>query len=434
MNNNLFDVALSFAGEDRAYVEKVAEGLRARNIRVFYDKYETASLWGKNLYDHLADVYQNQSRFTILFISRFYANKVWTNHERQNAQARALNENREYILPARFDDTEVPGLTRSTGFIDLRITKPAQLVELIVEKISEIPGSQSTLQSSVVPQKTGLLNRVTVLLEKHNIKFIYYFIVLVILIAVGYIVSEMPNINYVRIIDKTNKPTTLTDNSRNLPVINPAIDKNTVDSTLGGSIEEIKQPDLYNKQKMLTSSKSSWLFILAAFGITLLIGSFFVEAITGIPEAHEYANFGEGLSVGYFFRFMSAIEGFKGIGIIFTLFGSITNNYINKLNSYYFSYFIGFIAAAFGFILYKSVKLFLKKIQASGDIEILKVGQLALVSEEIPPKGLGIVRVTLNGNYQWRTARLDQNETRKAFIYSNVEITEINKVLTVRII
>jgi hypothetical protein len=32
------DIALSFAGEDRDYVEAVAESLRVKSIRVFYDR------------------------------------------------------------------------------------------------------------------------------------------------------------------------------------------------------------------------------------------------------------------------------------------------------------------------------------------------------------------------------------------------------------
>ena len=107
-----YDVCLSFAGEDRPYVEAVADALRERGVRVFYDMYEQANLWGKDLYVHLADVYQNRARYCVLFVSRHYAKKVWTSHERQNAQARAIGGSKEYILPARFDRTEVPGLPR----------------------------------------------------------------------------------------------------------------------------------------------------------------------------------------------------------------------------------------------------------------------------------------------------------------------------------
>jgi hypothetical protein len=56
-----FEVALSFAGEDRAYVERVADKLRDIGLRVFYDKYESVTLWGKNLYDHLRVVYTDRA-------------------------------------------------------------------------------------------------------------------------------------------------------------------------------------------------------------------------------------------------------------------------------------------------------------------------------------------------------------------------------------
>jgi hypothetical protein len=48
-----YDVALSFTGEDRAYVDEIAEQLRSQGIRLFYDRYEQANLWGKDLYEHL---------------------------------------------------------------------------------------------------------------------------------------------------------------------------------------------------------------------------------------------------------------------------------------------------------------------------------------------------------------------------------------------
>ncbi len=62
-----FDVALSFAGEDRAYVEMVAEQLTARGISVFYDKYEEADLWGKDLFEHLTEVYQHKARYMLMW-------------------------------------------------------------------------------------------------------------------------------------------------------------------------------------------------------------------------------------------------------------------------------------------------------------------------------------------------------------------------------
>ena len=92
-------MALSYASEDRAYAEFLAQSLRQRGVKVFYDRYEKAALWGQNLYTYLSDLYQNQALYSVLFLSQHYASKLWTSHERKAAQARALKEQGEYILP-----------------------------------------------------------------------------------------------------------------------------------------------------------------------------------------------------------------------------------------------------------------------------------------------------------------------------------------------
>ncbi len=139
MKNNSYeyDVALSFAGEDRAYVEEVANSLNKKGIKVFYDLFEEANLWGKNLYEYLTEIYQNRARYTILFISNFYNKKLWTNHERVSMQARAFQESREYILPARFDDTEIPGILKTVGYVDLQQKTPEELAILIEKKLKK---------------------------------------------------------------------------------------------------------------------------------------------------------------------------------------------------------------------------------------------------------------------------------------------------------
>lgn len=133
-----YHIALSFAGEDRKYVEKVAQHLKTKDVKVFYDKFEETKLWGKDLYTYFSDVYQNQAFFTVMFISEAYKKKLWSNHERESAQARAFIENREYILPAFFDTTvKVPGVLKTTGYMDLSKLTPEQLADKIVEKLQD---------------------------------------------------------------------------------------------------------------------------------------------------------------------------------------------------------------------------------------------------------------------------------------------------------
>jgi len=135
-----YDVALSFAGEDRPLAGKLAGLLHARHIRVFYDEYEKASLWGKDLYQHLNEVYQKQARYCVIFLSASYRAKLWTNHELKSAQARAFAESREYILPVRLDDTEVPGVLETAAYIDLRSTEVEKLADLLEAKLASTAG------------------------------------------------------------------------------------------------------------------------------------------------------------------------------------------------------------------------------------------------------------------------------------------------------
>jgi hypothetical protein len=116
-------------------VSAVAAGAAAQGLNVFYDAYETVDLWGKDLYQHLTDVYQKRAAFCVIFISRAYATKLWSKHELRAAQARAFVENSEYILPARFDDTEIPGILPTTSYIDLTTLRPEQFADLMVQKV-----------------------------------------------------------------------------------------------------------------------------------------------------------------------------------------------------------------------------------------------------------------------------------------------------------
>lgn len=130
-----YDVALSFAGDDRIHAEALAQCLTARGIKVFYDRYQQAELWGKDLYDHLSDVYSRMAEFCVIFASKAYADRVWTSLERAAAQERALNEKgQEYILPIRVDDTRIPGLRRTIAYINIDAGIP-QICGLIAAKL-----------------------------------------------------------------------------------------------------------------------------------------------------------------------------------------------------------------------------------------------------------------------------------------------------------
>jgi hypothetical protein len=107
-----------------------------RNISVTVETLpKFASRHKVNAGNALADNSLKNSTNSVVFVSRFYKRKLWTNHERESAQARAFKSRTEYILPVRFDDTEIPGIRPTQGYIDLRTTTPEQLADMLLEKL-----------------------------------------------------------------------------------------------------------------------------------------------------------------------------------------------------------------------------------------------------------------------------------------------------------
>ena len=141
-----WDVALSFAGAQRDYVGQVAAALKARGVRCFYDADEQVELWGRHLAEELPAIYAGQAAVVLVFVSAEYAAGAWTRLERRAALGRAVAEAGVYVLPARFDDSELPGLLPDVVSVDLRRRSPQQFADLVAAKLASLaanpPGGQ----------------------------------------------------------------------------------------------------------------------------------------------------------------------------------------------------------------------------------------------------------------------------------------------------
>jgi hypothetical protein len=144
-----YDFCLSFAAEQRAYVEEVAWLLRDADLRVFYDSFESSELLGTDLYVHLDEIYNRGSRYCVLFASEAYVRRAWSDHERSSAQDRAFRSRSAYLLPVRFDDAEIPGLRETIGHVDARVVSPAALVQLLITKLRSA-ATISTISASIL--------------------------------------------------------------------------------------------------------------------------------------------------------------------------------------------------------------------------------------------------------------------------------------------
>lgn len=141
-----FAVAFSFAGPQRHIAERLATSVRAAGYNVFYDAFYDADLWGKDLNVFFDEVYRKRARFCVMLISQEYIDRIWTNKERQSAQARALAEKGgEYILPIKVEDVALPGMPPTIGYVSTDRYTIEQLAQLLVRKLQGTIGDMPTM-------------------------------------------------------------------------------------------------------------------------------------------------------------------------------------------------------------------------------------------------------------------------------------------------
>ncbi len=137
-----YDVALSFAGEDREFAENLAHALKNKELQVFYDKFLESKLIGENICTTLYDVFSTQSRYCILLVSNAYRDKIWTIHELSAAQQRALQERgSNYLIPVRMDKVSLPGLLETIGYVSYK-RGAEEIANMISNKIFHDPSTK----------------------------------------------------------------------------------------------------------------------------------------------------------------------------------------------------------------------------------------------------------------------------------------------------
>ena len=120
-----YKVALTFAGEQRAYVQQVAERLAVQLGReqVFYDNNEKAKLAIPNLDLYLTHVYR-YAGLIVPFLSKEYGEKAWCQHEWRTVRTVVFEGRAANVMYCRFDEAEIDGLPPIDGYIDLREHSP----------------------------------------------------------------------------------------------------------------------------------------------------------------------------------------------------------------------------------------------------------------------------------------------------------------------
>jgi hypothetical protein len=132
-----WDVAVSFAGEQRATVEEFREELNANGYTVFYDFDEQHKLWGENLRRKLGDVYAHDAQYMVVFLSKSYPEKDWTSFELDVGRDAKAKRTNTYLLPIIVDDVNVVGLSKDVGHVDLRKVGVREAAQILMKKIED---------------------------------------------------------------------------------------------------------------------------------------------------------------------------------------------------------------------------------------------------------------------------------------------------------
>jgi tetratricopeptide (TPR) repeat protein len=140
-----YKVAISYPSEHRHYIQQVADILAEALKRdsVFYDKFYEADLARPQMDEYLRKIYGSQAELVAPFFCSEYNRKEWCQLEWDAIRKALYAVAPERIMPFRFDNTEIIGFHRWDGYVPIGDRSPAQMAQLILERLSgmRIPDS-----------------------------------------------------------------------------------------------------------------------------------------------------------------------------------------------------------------------------------------------------------------------------------------------------
>lgn len=134
-----YDLAVSFAGAQRPYVEEFVQAAKELGLRVFYDRDMTVAYWGRNFIYEFRKVYGGKVAWFIMpFFSAEYLRAPYPLDEFAAAVEQEFRRDGEtYILPVLFGDIKLPPELVNPAIGRMRADRhtPAELAQLTVQRL-----------------------------------------------------------------------------------------------------------------------------------------------------------------------------------------------------------------------------------------------------------------------------------------------------------
>jgi hypothetical protein len=143
-----FDVAISFAGEDRAAAGQLADAIRARTMSVLLDDYDATQKPGTDILTHIGEIFRTRAWCCLLLFSRHYPLAQWTEAEQTSVQQHALRDAEQYILPVRLADLDKNSMESVAALVEAKLRE--------ARRPSGPPSQSHDLRSGNVPSADEL--------------------------------------------------------------------------------------------------------------------------------------------------------------------------------------------------------------------------------------------------------------------------------------
>lgn len=102
-----YDLAISFAGENRNLAKFIADKFEEIEVKVFYDEYYESNFLGKTWSKEFERIFLNDSKYVICLLDNFHKSKIWPTFERECFSKRIGNEE---VIPIYLDDSIFVGI------------------------------------------------------------------------------------------------------------------------------------------------------------------------------------------------------------------------------------------------------------------------------------------------------------------------------------
>jgi hypothetical protein len=106
-----WDVAISFAGENRELAKHITDELEFLDVHVFFDRLYEDNYLGKTWSEQFKRVFADESDLVVCILDRHHADKIWPTFERDCFTPRQKDGD---VIPVFLDDSVFVGIPRDT--------------------------------------------------------------------------------------------------------------------------------------------------------------------------------------------------------------------------------------------------------------------------------------------------------------------------------